>query len=60
MDALIVLGPNGPDGLPTTVNDQIISYRFRYDVYLDSHTWKVGGQLQQESLGEGNLCPPAA
>ena len=55
-DALIVLGPNGPDGLPTTVNDQIMSFRFRYDVYLDSGTWRVGGQLQQDSLGEGNLC----
>jgi hypothetical protein len=58
-DALIVLGPNGPDGLPTTVNDEIMSFRFRYDVYLDSGTWKVGGQLQQDSLGEGNLCASA-
>ena len=31
-DALIVLGPNGPDGLPTTVNDEITSFRYQYRV----------------------------
>jgi hypothetical protein len=57
-DALTVLGPNGPDNLPTIVNDQILSYRYQYSVFLEDAEWRVGEQRQQEQIGEGNLCPP--
>ena len=58
-DALTVLGPNGPDGLPTVVNDQILSYRYEYTVLFEDAAWRVSDQHEQEQLGEGNMCPPA-
>jgi hypothetical protein len=58
-DATAVLGPIGPDGLPTVVNDEVLSYTYEYDVYLDATEWRVGSQRQLASLGEGNLCPPS-
>lgn len=58
-DALTVLGPIGPDGLPTVVNDEILSYTYRYTLFAEDGVWRVGEQLQQQQLGEGNLCPPA-
>ncbi len=33
-----VLGPNGPDGLPTVVNDQLRSFRYEYHLYLEDGT----------------------
>jgi hypothetical protein len=55
-DALVVLGPNGPDGLPTVVNDAISSSRYEYDVFLEGGVWLVGKQLQLERLGDGIHC----
>lgn len=57
-DALIVLGPTGPDGLPTTVNDTIASVRYTYGLFLEDGSWLVGRQHESERLGTGNLCPP--
>ena len=59
-DALTVLGPNGPDGLPTVVNDEVISYQYQYRTYLEGDEWRVGEQHELQRLGGGNLCPPAA
>ncbi len=58
-DAGIVMGPNGPDGLPTVVNDVIASVRYTYRLFLEDGAWRVGEQHQLERLGEGSLCPPA-
>ena len=58
-DAGIVLGPNGPDGSPTVVNDVIASVRYSYRLFLEGDAWLVGEQEQLERLGEGSLCPPA-
>lgn len=58
-DPGIVLGPDGPDGLPTVVNDRIVSVTYMYRLFLEDGLWKVGEQRELENLGEGNLCPPA-
>ena len=58
-DAGTVLGPNGPDGLATVVNDQVVSIRNEYRLYLEATDWRVGEQQQIEELGPGSLCPPA-
>ncbi|MEP7046006.1 MAG: hypothetical protein ABI949_04970, partial [Ilumatobacteraceae bacterium] len=58
-DAGTVLGPLGPDGLPTVVNDQIQSIRYEYHVFLEGGDWLVGEVRQLERLGEGSSCPPA-
>ena len=58
-DALTVLGPNGPDGVPTVVNDVISSSRYLYTLFLEDGRWVVGEQAQIEHLGEGSLCPAA-
>ena len=58
-DALTVLGPDGPDGVPTVVNDAISSSRYTYDLFLQDGAWIVGQQQQLERLGEGSLCPAA-
>ena len=59
-DAAVVLGPNGPDGIPTVVNNEVLSYRYRYLVFFEDAEWRVGEQRQEAILGEGNLCPPSA
>jgi hypothetical protein len=59
-DAGTVLGPLGPDGLPTVVNDQIVSLRNEYRLYNEANRWQVGEQREIEELGQGSLCPPAA
>ena len=59
-DAGTVLGPVGPDGLPTIVNDQIVSMRNEYRLYWEATRWQVGEQREIEELGQGSLCPPAA
>lgn len=58
-DPGIVLGANGPDGLPTVVNDQISSIRYSYGLFLEGGLWRVGRQHEVERLGEGSLCPPS-
>ena len=59
-DAGTVLGPNAPDGSQTIVNDQVLSFRNEYRLYLEEAHWRVGEKNELEHLGEGNLCPPAA
>ena len=59
-DAGIVLGPLGPDGQPTIVNDEITSIRYNLVLYLEHGQWRVGEQLELERLGVGNLCPPVS
>jgi hypothetical protein len=59
-DAGLVMGPTGPDGQPTVVNDQILSLRNEYRLFLEDGLWKVGEQLQLDELGQGDRCPPAA
>ena len=56
-DPGIVLGPNGPDGLPTVVNDRVSSVRYAYGLFLEDGIWRVGRQHEVERLGEGSLCP---
>jgi hypothetical protein len=58
-DAGIVMGPTGPDGAPTVINDVIASVRYSYDLFFESGAWSVGRQQQVERLGEGSLCPPS-
>jgi hypothetical protein len=59
-DAGEVMGPNGPDGLATVVNDVEASVRYEFQLFLEDGEWRVGEQRQTERLGEGDLCPPAA
>jgi hypothetical protein len=59
-DSGIVIGPTGPDGVATVVNDVIASVRYSYGLFLENGTWKVGRQHELERLGEGSLCPPSA
>jgi hypothetical protein len=58
-DAGAVMGPLGPDGVPTVVNDVVASVRYSFDLFLEDGLWRVGEQHQTERLGEGSLCPPA-
>lgn len=59
-DALIVLGPGGPDGAPTVVNDRVENIRYQYQLYLEDDVWRVGQQHELEHLAEGSTCPIAA
>ena len=56
-DALTVLGPTGPDGFPTVVNDAISNVRYMYSLFFEEGRWVVGQQDQVERLGAGDLCP---
>lgn len=58
-DAGTVMGPVGPDGVPTVVNDEVLSVRNEYRLYLEGGGWRVGEQRELEQLGRGSLCPPA-
>ena len=58
-DSGIVMGPTGPDGVPTVVNDVIESVRYSYVLFLESGVWKVGTEHRLERLGAGSLCPPS-
>ena len=58
-DAGILLGPNGPDGKPTVVDDTITSAHRRYTMYLEGGAWRVGQDDLVDKLGDGNQCPPA-
>jgi hypothetical protein len=55
-DAAAVLGANGPDGQPTVVNDQALTLRNEYELFLEAGRWRVGEQLQLTVLGDGDLC----
>ncbi len=58
-DPGIVMGPVGPDGVPTVVNDLIVSVRYSYVLFFESGAWRVGRQHELQRLGEGSLCPPS-
>jgi hypothetical protein len=58
-DPGIVMGPVGPDGMPTVINDTIASVRYAYGLFLEGGIWRVGRQHELERLGEGSLCPPS-
>jgi hypothetical protein len=55
-DAGAVLGPIGPDGLPTIVNDEVESLRISHTLFLENGLWRVGEQRQLEVLGETDAC----
>ncbi|MEY2552634.1 MAG: hypothetical protein QOC57_494, partial [Ilumatobacteraceae bacterium] len=52
-DAGTVLGPIGPDGLPSVLNDEILSLRNEYRLYLENGTWFVGEQRELQVLSNG-------
>ena len=58
-DAGAVMGPNGPDGQATVINDVMASVRYEFHLFLEDGTWRVGEQRELERLGEGLLCSPA-
>lgn len=58
-DAGVVLGPDGPDGQPTVVNDRASSSRYRYELRRAASGWLVVRETALADLGEGNRCPPA-
>jgi hypothetical protein len=55
-DAIVILGPPGPDGLPTTVDDRAISSRKQHSLVREDGQWKVTEQTEIEELGEGDQC----
>jgi hypothetical protein len=55
-DAGIVLGPNGPDGQPTVVNDEERSLSVKHTLFLEDGVWRVGQEDILVELGSGNLC----
>jgi hypothetical protein len=55
-DAGIVLGPVGPDGQATIVNDEAGSSRYSHTLYFEDGLWRVAQQSELESLGDGDLC----
>jgi len=55
-DAAVVLGPNGPDGVPTVVNDEVQSIRYDIELFLEDGLWRVGGQVRVEQPADGDLC----
>ncbi len=58
-DAGVVLGPIGPDGAPTVVNDRISSVRYTHQFQAIDGRWLVAREDKVESLGEGNQCGEA-
>ena len=55
-DAGVVLGPDGPDGQPTVVNDAIESVRNRYEMRLIAGSWLLAESVEIDYLGEGDKC----
>jgi hypothetical protein len=55
-DAAVVLGPIGPDGAPTVVNDEVLTIRYDIDLYLENDLWRVGDQAKIEELSDGTTC----
>jgi hypothetical protein len=52
-DALIVLGPPGPDGESTVVDDSTGSYTYVFTIYRDGDRWLVG-----DASGTGKTQEP--
>jgi hypothetical protein len=55
-DAGLILGPDGPDGKPTVIDDSITSSTMVHTLYLKSGRWLVGEETQIAQLGDGDLC----
>jgi hypothetical protein len=55
-DAGIVLGPDGPDGQRTTVNDEERSTDYVHRFYVEAGAWKVGEERIGAALGDGDKC----
>jgi hypothetical protein len=55
-DAIVILGPPGPDGKPTIVNDQQLSDRTEYVLLMEDGRWQVADGTELEVLGEGDQC----
>jgi len=58
-DAVAVLGPIGPDGEPTVVNDEERSSRYSHSLVLEDGIWRVAEQSMDSDLGEGDACASA-
>jgi hypothetical protein len=56
-DAGTILGPPGPDGQPTVVNDEILSYNIQHTLFLENGRWLVGVETRLNEIGEGDQCP---
>jgi hypothetical protein len=56
-DAGQLLGPDGPDGKPTVINDAISSNTLVHVLYFESGRWLVGQEDRIAQLGEGDQCP---
>jgi len=56
-DAGTVLGPIGPDNLPTVVNDEVASMRYEFVLFLEDDAWRVGEKHELERLSDGDSCP---
>ncbi|MFT3855804.1 MAG: hypothetical protein QM733_24220 [Ilumatobacteraceae bacterium] len=51
-DALTVLGPIGPDGQPTVVNDDAGTYTYSATAYNVNGEWRIGDSvLKNTELG---------
>ena len=55
-DAGVVLGPIGPDGQPTVVNDKASSTQYSHTLFLEEGLWRVAEQNELVSLGDGDKC----
>jgi uncharacterized protein YcfL len=58
-DAGIVLGPPGPDGLPTVVNDESGTSLYSLTLFLEDGTWRVAEQSQPVPVAPGDQCASA-
>ena len=56
-DAGTVLGPIGPDNVPTVVNDEVASMRDEFGLFLENGSWRVGDRHELEQLSDGDSCP---
>ena len=55
-DAGVVLGPLGPDGQPTVVNDEAGSSRYVHTLVLEDGAWRVAEQRELEAVGAEDTC----
>ena len=55
-DAGVVLGPIGPDGEPTVVNDVADSTEYSHTLVLEDGSWRVAAQNELSNLGDGDKC----
>jgi len=58
-DAGAVMGPVGPDGLPTVVNDETLTVWYELHLFLENGVWRVGEQLKTTPAAEVASCSGA-